>query len=564
MIIHCHNGKFRGVKEPETGVVAFKGVPYAQPPIGELRWKATRPAEPSDELYDAVAFGKSGIQYERAGDPASANEIGEDCLTLNIWMNNTEDSGRPILFFIHGGSFAWGGTADPGYSGQYIVKEHNDVIVISANYRVGMMGLVDLSAVPDGKKYKVADFPDCTNLMLLDIQQALKWVHQNAVAFGGDADNITVFGESAGSMIMAAMLASASSKGLFRRAIAQSGALNYTSSKKDYEAVGTIQSFMRASGAKDLDDLMEMSEEDLIKYYTKRVKYEDGTKDCPNDHMNLPMRGGTVVPDDPYTALENGSGCEVDLLVGTNADEWRFWLNLIGGYPLSELSEEKREKAVLMFKKLVAGRKYNIAVKTLVKSGYADSEEQASEKLEQYLDTVEIYNPGAFSDIMSAEDERQMWRGVHLGNEENYRQPSIRMAEAHIKGVRYAGGSGKTYMYHFGKHNGKDQWAGANHVSELSYVFHNTEHTVFCGPVDRDLADLICSAWVNFAKTGDPTPDQDLKPAGGNALWTEYDLDTRATMCISADGGMKMETADTKAFLRDNELLKVLRNKNMK
>ena len=199
----CTNGIFVGTHEDETGVVTFKGIPFAKQPVGDLRWKAQQKpetlldtfdvAEFSDDplgdydnsaqiltLIDAKTLGHTVLQPEIEGEPASLNPQGEDCLTLNVWTKNLENPGKAVMVFIHGGGYFAGGSADPMYNGQYLAAKDDDIIVVSINYRVNMMGFIDFSDVEGGE-----EFPDAPNLGLLDCIAALKWIQENIESFGG-------------------------------------------------------------------------------------------------------------------------------------------------------------------------------------------------------------------------------------------------------------------------------------------------------------------------------------------------------------------------------------------
>ena len=169
--VKCYNGCFAG--STDNGVTSFKGIPYAKPPVGELRWKAPQPVEASDELFDATHFGKSAFQIKSDSEQASMNPegIGEDCLTLNIWTANLEKKNKPVMFWIHGGAYSYGGTADPLYDGRFLVAEHPDILLVSCNYRVGPMGFIDFSNVPGGEAFRTSAYNG-----ILDQIQALRWV----------------------------------------------------------------------------------------------------------------------------------------------------------------------------------------------------------------------------------------------------------------------------------------------------------------------------------------------------------------------------------------------------
>lgn len=505
----CYNGNFVGQKD-SNGVLAFKGIPYAKAPTGELRWKAPEPVEESDETIEAKEFGKSSIQYEWHSEAGSYNEIGEDCLTLNVWTADLETQNKPVMFYIHGGGFAWGGSSDPLYDGGYIVKEHEDVVVVSCNYRLGLMGLVDFSKVPGGEA-----FPDSTYLSVLDIIQALEWVQQNAAAFGGDPGNVTVFGESAGGAYVTLLMACEKAEGLFQHAVAQSGSANLTFSQKDFDECGLTDALLAKTGAKNMDDLMAIPEKDLIKIYTE---YDESGL-CLNDLANMPARGNDLIPADPYKAIASGVNKDVDFMTGTNADEWRYWVNEMGEVEMSEMTEEERQGNMEIYTEAVAQAKYDDAMAA------ATAKEKSDIK--------------AFMNIV--DEKETVWKNTELGNETAFRQPSILAAYSHAK----AGGN--TYMYYFGKKSDNFDFIGACHASEVAYVFNNTDETIFSGTVDETLADNMCAAWVNLAKTGDPSTDA--------AEWTAYTTDGRETMVIGDDCSMTMQSDPLKEQRKLTEAL---------
>lgn len=493
-VAKCKNGQFVGQVE-DSGIMSFKGIPYAKSPTGDLRWKAPVAPDDSDETFEAKEFGKTATQYSWHSEPAGKNPagVGEDCLTLNVWTKDLDTADKPVMVWIHGGGFAWGGTADPLYNGETLVEQHNDVIVVSMNYRLGMFGQIDLASVPGGE-----DFPDSRNLAMLDLMQGLTWVQENIEAFGGDPDNVTVFGESAGGAYTSLLTASSKAQGLFKRAIAESGCLNLTYNQEDLDAWGTTEALLEATGAKTMDDLMAIPEEKLIDIYMNKALDEDGT--TLNDLYNMPYRGDEgVVEEDPYKAIADGVGKDVDLMIGTNADEWRYWVNEMGEATMTDETVDE-----------------NMAVYTEVISNAKKEEAYAAASKEDKANLDKFYQ---LKDIKSLDE---VWQNTELGNETGFRMGSIEMASLHSE----AGGT--TYMYYFDVPSDNFDFMGACHASEVAYVFHNEEETCFSGTVDVKLADQVCEAWVNFAKTGDPSTD--------SVEWTQYDTEDRNTMVITKDG----------------------------
>ena len=158
LAVRCHNGTFVGKRDGDIDV--FRGIPFAKPPVGELRWKRPEPVDTDDRVFEAYFNGKSPIQTEWPTEQASYYPQGEDCLYLNIWCDKDRgSSGKTVMVFIHGGSYGWGGTADPIYDGAALVKAHPEIVLVSIGYRIGMMGFIDLSYLKGGE-----DFPDAPNL----------------------------------------------------------------------------------------------------------------------------------------------------------------------------------------------------------------------------------------------------------------------------------------------------------------------------------------------------------------------------------------------------------------
>lgn len=202
------NGKIQGKAAP-NGVVAFKGIPYAAPPVGSLRYKPPQPAKPWSGTLKAFDFGKAEAQPKGGIADASSFVQSEDCLTLNVWTPKVDKSRRPVMVWIHGGGFTNGTGAEPIYDGAGLAKR-GDVDVVTLNYRLGAFGFLYLGGV-GGEQYSLTG-----NLGLLDQVAALKWVRDNIAAFGGDPKNVIVFGESAGSISVCSLLAMPVATGLFK------------------------------------------------------------------------------------------------------------------------------------------------------------------------------------------------------------------------------------------------------------------------------------------------------------------------------------------------------------
>ena len=218
--IKCLNGIFLG--KNNDNIISYKGIPFAKPPIKNLRWHPPESCENSNNIYEAYYFQKCPIQSEDPGEVSSFYEISEDCLYLNIWKYNNNIKNKPVMVFIHGGAFGWGGTIDPLYDGHNFIKAHKDIILVTITYRVSILGFLDLTQIKGGENFK-----ESPNLGLLDQIQALKWINQNIENFGGDKNNVTIFGESSGGSSVTLLPLIKGSKGLFKRIISQSGSFTW-------------------------------------------------------------------------------------------------------------------------------------------------------------------------------------------------------------------------------------------------------------------------------------------------------------------------------------------------
>lgn len=255
--VKCNNGIFLGKKT--ENVVSFKGIPYAKPPVGELRWKEPVLAEDSEKIYEAYYFGKSPIQTEWQTELASYYPQGEDCLNLNVWVNkdNTSEN-KAVIVFIHGGSYGWGGTSNPLYDGHNFVENHSDIIFVTVDFRLGFLGFINLSSVEGGENYKSS-----TNLGLLDIICALKWIQKNIEKFGGDPSKVTLLGQSSGAGSISLLPIIEGTEGLFKRIIAESGSFSLTFSLEESNEL--TKRMLKASGKSKMEDLLALSEKEIIK-----------------------------------------------------------------------------------------------------------------------------------------------------------------------------------------------------------------------------------------------------------------------------------------------------------
>lgn len=509
--VKCTNGVFCGTNEEDTGVITFKGIPYAKPPVGELRWKAPVEPDSSNEHFDASSYGKVCLQGPST-EHAWGQPMGEDCLTLNIWTDDLNTKGKPVMVWIHGGSYGWGGTNDPIYNGQYLVNEYGDIVVVTINYRINLLGFIDFSHVPGGE-----EFPDSPYLGILDQQMALRWVQKNIEAFGGDPQNVTIFGESAGGGSVISLLAADGSDGLFSKAIVQSGAgLNYSQEKFDEN--NQSGHLMEAAGVSDMDGLMALSEDELFKAMT----VDTGVVGAENSSLvvdlnNFPMRDDnrSIIPTDVAKAIAQRAK-DVDIMIGTTGDEMRYWVN--------EMGVGGDDENMKVFYDYIKGKV----------EGYKNMFPDEAGNIDKAVTTSTTIPDSKYSDMYP-----NIWEFTDVASEVSFRTPTLQIVDKRIQ----SGGKGKTFVYLFNKRSTINDWQGACHACELAYVFNNPKDNVsLAGEVNETLAKDVSSAWVAFARSGNPSTDK--------IKWTEYDLTNRPTMVISDDCKMNMEN-DPKKELRE-------------
>ena len=438
----CSNGTFVGKSEGDIAV--YRGIPFAQPPVGELRWKRPMPALDDDGVYQAYYNGKTPIQTEWYSEQASYYPQGEDCLYLNIWLNTAcEDRGKPVMVFLHGGSYGWGGTADPLYDGANFVAAEQDIILVTVGYRIGLTGFIDLSYLEGGDEY-----PDAPNLGILDQIEALRWVQRNISAFGGDPDNVTVFGESAGGGSVSLLPIIPEASGLFRRVIAESGSVALTFSKD--ECWDFTNRLIKATSARKVSDLLSLSEEQLMRI-----------NESLNMYNNFPQRDGRLIPFNPYKAYKSGVTADLDIMIGTNSDEINYWVGEIGG---------------------IVPFRFSIPV-----------------KFENDMRMLKKEDKKRVKEFMSRMKGHKIWRMAEFYNEIMFRLPAIRQAEHH------SNRGGRAFMYYWIEPSTL-RFRGACHAVELAYVFNNPNETIFTGSApDEELSRKVTSMWAQFARSGDPS-----------------------------------------------------------
>ena len=477
VVVKTRHGAVRGALV--EGVAVFKGIPYAAPPTGVNRFQPPRPVAAWDGVRDALNYGPTVTKppYFPPFDvllpePAIA---GEESLNLNIWTPDPGKAGLPVMVWIHGGAFANGTGAIPTYDGRRFARD--GIVCVTINYRLGVDGFLYLG---DGS----------ANLGLLDQIAALRWVQQNIAAFGGDPDNVTIFGESAGGMSIGTLLSMPLAQGLFRRAILQSGAAHHVISSATARRVGEylaeklgVDATLEAIAAVPLDRLV-MAQVGLSADVFERPDPARWGEVAANQMPFEPIIDGEVLPARPIDRIAGGASADVDVLIGTNSEEERLFM--VPNGTLNHINDE-----------ILAG--------TIAAYGLPVAETLAAYRAAR---------PGATAgDLFEA-----------IVTDWFFRIPAIRLAEAHVQN------NGHTYMYEFAWRSPQfDGRLGACHGLEIPFVFD----TLDIGELEALLgdnpppqtADAMHAAWVRFATSGDPG-------------WPQYDLHNRATMRFDTDSHM--------------------------
>ncbi|HSK27388.1 MAG TPA: carboxylesterase family protein [Jiangellales bacterium] len=472
--VRTAHGALRGSVAPD-GVHVFLGVPYAAPPFGADHLRPPQPVRPWDGVRDATSYGPAPPQVAPPGSAGTEwdADTGEDCLTLNVWTPNPGAANLPVMVWIQGGMFEISATA--AYDGSHFARD--GVVCVVINWRPGVEGFLFLA---DG----------AANVGLLDQVAALEWVRDNIAAFGGDPGNVTVFGESAGAMSIGTLLSMPRADGLFRRAILQSGAAHHASPAPVGVNVGRglaeklgVPPTREAIAAVPVGRLLVAQAELKVDI----LAHPDPDRWGPDMAASMmpwqPVVDGDVVPATPIERITAGAGGGVDLLVGTNTEDWKLFLAITG--EIGRVTDEMLSGPVDVHGyECVAA--YGLPVVAALAAYRARS-------------------PGASPGELLAAVQTDWW----------VRIPALRLADAH------APAAAGTYMYEFA-------WAapglGAVHAIEVPFVFDDARPDApLFGPLlggkqpPQELAHAMHAAWVAFATVGDPG-------------WPGYDLDRRATM----------------------------------
>ena len=310
LAVKTKTGIFVGEKYKK--VLFYSGIPYAKPPVGNLRWKAPEPLPESDEVFEAFFFGASAIQAEHEGSILKNHRQSEDCLTLNIGFKDTNTKNKkPVIVLFHHGDFSYGGSADPLMYGEGLSDVYSDFVAVSFNYRLGIFGFIDFSEIPGGE-----DYPDALNLGLLDQIAALKWIKENISAFGGNPDDITAVGFEAGAASISLLAACEKAKGLFQKAFIFGGNPEYA-----YNTPEIPKQF----AADLLKETATTSMQELQKLSTEKLK--DAAQKLSLNYAVAPTCDGKLIP----ANLFKNYHCEnIPFIVGIPNNENQIYKSFVG------------------------------------------------------------------------------------------------------------------------------------------------------------------------------------------------------------------------------------------
>ncbi len=475
--VKCVNGTFVGTEN--HGVASWLGIPYAKAPVGDRRFKAPEYVDASDKVFEAKYYGKGA--YGSLGYPdCIQKQMSEDCLFLNIWLNEDDKTPKkPVMVWIHGGAYVVGSGSQISYSGANLVQAQSDIIMVNINYRLNMYGFMDFSSVPGGDAFKTAP---CNGL--LDQAMALRWVHENIAAFGGDPGNVTIFGQSAGGGSVSILPVMKEANRYFQKVIAQSGSTTLAFPVDCEAAQGKTKALLEYTGCKTMDEIMALTEEKLQEAYVNAV----------GKFTSCPYYGTEVLPEAPIELYKKGYAKHISILAGSTADEMRLFM---GEGPMLSVEEQK----------LYAQRAAGDAVPYL--------KEEDKKYYEEFKRVCRIQEPGLVE--------------TEFINELMFRVPMLQQL-----GVQSA--FNKTFSYYW-SYPSSNAEVGAAHSVELMFVFNvrglGTSST-FNGTNNSDeIFTSVQQMWTNFARCGNPSTDK--------VEWKAYSAQDRNVLDIAGPGDIRIK-----------------------
>ncbi len=463
--VKTDKGDVEGAFTADHQVIAFKGIPYAAPPVGDLRWQPPQPAERWRRTLSAKEFGSHCMQSVSYPD-MTFHDTGpsEDCLTLNVWAPAKATLGSlPVMVWIYGGGFAAGSTSEARQDGQFLA--HRDVVIVSMNYRLGIFGFFVHPELTAESPHHASG-----NYGLLDQTAALAWVRDNIAAFGGDPANVTIFGESAGSFSVSAQMASPVARGLFNKAIGESGAA-FSSKTLPFQTreVREQRDLAFAKAAFNTTSLAE-----LRKLPTDAILQAATAKTSSAPLRFDPDVDGYFLPDSVPNIYAAGHQAHVPLLAGWNADEVRAQ---------------------------ITSAKTPTTVESFTATAHADFGDRAE-------DFLAVYPASTDAEAVASAGDYASDRFIAFS--------TWRWLEAQV-----TSGASRVYRYRLDLGNPGDKYHpaayGAFHSDDIEYVFGTLDSRNIAAwrPEDRKLSDQMGAYWTNFARTGDPNNT-------GLPIWPTY------------------------------------------
>jgi para-nitrobenzyl esterase len=481
-IVETSNGPVRGLGE--DGIHVFKGVRYAAPPVGDLRFKPPVQPEPWSKPVDAFEYGNRAMQGTGPGEPpAGVQKTDEDCLFLNVWTPGLDGKNRPVMVWLHGGGFSSGSGGDSFCNGKNLSRK-GDVVVVTVNHRLNVFGYLQL-----GEEWRPA-YASSGQAGMLDIVMSLKWVKDNISRFGGDPGNVTIFGESGGGRKVAMLMAMEPAKGLFHKAIIESGSGLDAPSKDEAVALGRdlLKNLGIAEG--DTDALINT---DAGKIFSAQPSMPPSPP-SPSGQLTVPIGGfvpcvdGIALKRKPFIPDAPSVSADIPLMIGSNKDEMAIFHGndpKFGKYTDEEFIEHVR--GVLPAK--------------------------ADEFIPALRAAFPDYSP---TDLIVATDSL---KGYFI-------------ATAFQAERKAALNGAPVYVYLMAWETLADNGRlRAHHALDVPLVFNNVEATrsmVGPGPEPQRMADLMSSVWVAFARTGNPNTE-------GLPQWPSYTAENRSTMVFDTE-----------------------------
>jgi para-nitrobenzyl esterase len=456
--VKTDKGVVEGTLTNKDQVRAFKGIPFAAPPLGKLRWQPPQPAAKWKGIRPAKDFGSHCIQSSGYSDMVFHDPgPSEDCLTLNVWTPaNAKPGSLPVMVWIYGGGFTSGGTSESRQDGQFLAARN--VVVVSMNYRLGIFGFFELPELTAESPHHASG-----NYGLLDQTAALEWVKTNIAAFGGDPANVTIFGESAGSISVSAQMASPLARGLFAKAIGESGGALYGSGPatptREFAEQRNAAFDQAVFGNANLADMRKLTADNILKAATAKI--------TPPPPRFGPTVDGHFLPDSVPNIYAAGNQAHVPLLAGWNADEARDRVTMAKTKPTAA------------------------SFAATAQTDFGDNAQKFLAVYPATTDAEALISAGDYASDRFIDYSTWRWLEAHAttGNAPVYR-----------------------YRLDLGSPGDKNHKAilGAFHSDDIEYVFGTLDSRpeAVWRPEDRKLSDQIGAYWTNFARTGDPNgPD---------------------------------------------------------